>query len=417
VTGIQPTVDQLYRSGASAYAAHRYAGNLAEAEAAYRDALRIRPEDGDIWARMGFVQREQRRYEDAEASYRRAVALKPSCSALLGLGDTRNARHGADAAHEWYLRAIEADPRSGDAHIRLTFSLLATGTSEKLALHRRLRSDHRYADPEEARQLAVALARHFRYPDEPTAQALVRLFESFSPGQIYPARWWEDALTPFGPRESGHDKIVRAVLTAVYSWSIPTREVLDRIAEWVGGATLASYGAGAAYWEYLLARHYGLRVRATDLWLRHRFMEVANEKHETAALDPAAVVMLAWIPLGDASPLTLLDRMRPGQKLVLVGEPADATGRARLCATEAFFDRLRTAFTLVEKVEPVRFSYVADTIECQVKRCPAPFVARRPRRPGARRSSGRQTPGLGMRSFAKDRLSVQRFRSIIYTRG
>jgi hypothetical protein len=104
------------------------------------------------------------------------------------------------------------------------------------------------------------------------------------------------------------------------------------------------------------------------MWLRHRFMEVANERHEAAALDPDCVVMLAWIPFGDESPLRLLDHMRPGQKLVLIGEPADATGRARLCANEAFFDRLRATFALVEKLEPVRFSYVTDTVECHVKR-------------------------------------------------
>jgi tetratricopeptide (TPR) repeat protein len=346
----------------------RSAGKLAEAEAAYRDALRLRPDDSDIWTRTGFVQREQRRYEEAEASFRRAVEIEPTSSSLIGLGDIMSARKDPAEAHEWYLRALAADPYSLDAHRRLTFSLLATGTPEKLEIHQRLRSNYVYRDVEEARALAVAFARHFPYPDEQAADALVRLFEAFLPGEIHPARWWETALGAFGPVESGRDKIVRAVLTAVYSWSVPTREALDRIAAWTSGATLASYGAGAAYWEYLLARHYGVTVRTSDLWLRHRFIEVVNEQHASAPLEPDWVVMLAWIPLGDTSTISLLDRMRPAQKLILVGEPADSMGRARLCASEAFFDRLRADFTLTEKHVPVRFSYVADTVECHIKR-------------------------------------------------
>lgn len=348
--------------------ARKAAGRYQEAAEAYQEGLRLRPNDGEIWNLLGFAQRELRQFAEAEASYRRAIELRPSCIAMYGLGDVYKAANRDDVAHAWYLKAIEADPRSSVAHLRLTFSLLATGAPEKLDLQKKVRANHVYADPDEARVIARNLASHFCYPDDAAASRLADFFDRFHPGEIYPAAWWREALSVFGTRESGYDKIVRAVMTAVYSWSAPSQEALEQMAAWIGGRTLASFGAGAAYWEYLLSRHFGVHARASDIWLRHRFLDVLQENHTTAKIEPEWVVMFAWIPFRDESPMRVLDRMSPGQKLIVLGEPADAAGRATLCATESFFDRLRTDFEPVGTHTPVRFSYVFDTLDCYVRR-------------------------------------------------
>src|SRR2546425_11783669 len=75
-------------------------GRYGEAEAAYRDALRIAPDDVPARLGLGLCLRRQRRPADAEAVLREAVRLPPrSASAPPALGGVLfEPATGADAA-------------------------------------------------------------------------------------------------------------------------------------------------------------------------------------------------------------------------------------------------------------------------------------------------------------------------------
>ncbi len=100
--------------------AHRRAGRLPKAEVVCREALKTAPENPDLLNLLGLVLLDQRRPDEAAASFERAVAAKPDHveahyylgNALLGLGRL-------DAAADSYRRAIAANPTLAEAHNNL----------------------------------------------------------------------------------------------------------------------------------------------------------------------------------------------------------------------------------------------------------------------------------------------------------
>ncbi len=104
----------------------RAAGRFAEAEARYRDLVRIRPRDPVVLAEFGAVLHARSRPEEAEPLYRDAVALAPGQPlARLGLGMIRAAAGDLPAAEFQFrtaLRQRSEDPRThaalGDVLLR-----------------------------------------------------------------------------------------------------------------------------------------------------------------------------------------------------------------------------------------------------------------------------------------------------------
>ena len=131
---------------------------------------------------------------------------------------------------------------------------------------------------------------------------------------------------------------------------------------------LHSIGAGTGYWEWLLARHFGARVLASDLILRHRFVEMAVEDYGTATVGEDETVFLAWIPRGVEAVLNLFEQMRAGQGLVIIGEGPDAQGKARICATEKVFGYLETFFEAAGTVRLGYYSYIHDDVRMYRRR-------------------------------------------------
>ncbi|MBS0264980.1 MAG: tetratricopeptide repeat protein, partial [Planctomycetes bacterium] len=102
-------------------------GKLPEAEAEFRDAVRLRPRRVALYFELALVQREQKKYPEAEATLREAEKLNPPREKLLdALGFLFACQQErlpeAEAA---FRAAIEADPRSVSAHCGLarTFEL------------------------------------------------------------------------------------------------------------------------------------------------------------------------------------------------------------------------------------------------------------------------------------------------------
>ena len=100
--------------------------------------------------------------------------------------------------------------------------------------------------------------------------------------------------------------------------------------------------------------------------LRHRFIDMKEQLHSDATIDPSDTVFLSWIPRESDSDLgiePLLDQLQAGQKLVLIGEPSDAMGQPRNCGTRHFFQFLRNNFEHQATIPLANYAYLNDCVE------------------------------------------------------
>ncbi len=121
----------------------RDARRFAEAEAAYRDVLKIKPRDGRAAYGLGNIYFDQQRWEEAESSYREAVQWSPTnVDGLVALSvvlvQTRagasNAKRFAEA-EGFARRAVAAEPKNAVAWDRLGVALQARGVWSKETEH------------------------------------------------------------------------------------------------------------------------------------------------------------------------------------------------------------------------------------------------------------------------------------------
>ncbi|MBI5461480.1 MAG: tetratricopeptide repeat protein [Gammaproteobacteria bacterium] len=379
-------------------------GRSAEAESCFRKALQAQPNDPGLWVNLGTTLRQQHKLSDAIEAYRQAVQIKPDLhpgwsalgqtllefkrpreaeqafqyalaitpnitEARIGLGDALCGQRHDDAALESYLSALALDPQSQNAHTKVESLLLRmAGALGSPSLFERFLENRIYNRPSDSVQDALALLDAYTYPMAGTLDETRTLLQAFDPEQLYPDTWWKDRLSRFGNPAEGHDKVFRGISSALYSWSPPSRDAIEAVASFTGDAVLHSFGAGTGYWEWLLARHFGTRILAGDQVLRHRYVDMVVEDYGTAAVGEGEVVFLAWIPQGVDVVMNLLRQLREGQKLVIVGQGPDDTGKARICATDDAFQFLATAFKPAGNVPLGYYSYIRDDVCLYLRR-------------------------------------------------
>jgi tetratricopeptide (TPR) repeat protein len=382
----------------------QYQGRHAEAESHFRRTLQFQPNDPGLWMNLGTVLKHQRKLNDAIESYRKVTQLTPDLhqgwsafgqtllesgrpqeaeqafrhairlapevvEARIGLGDAVSSQQRADTALESYLAAIALDPKSQNAHTKAESLLLRmAGATGEQSVFTRLLENRVYDRPTDSVPDALALVDAYTYPVAGVLDETKALLRQFDPEQLYPGAWWKEQLSRFGTPNEGHDKVFRGVSSAIYSWSPPCQEAVEAVAAFTGDAVLHSFGAGTGYWEWLLARHFGTRVLAGDRVLRHRFIEMVVEDYATASVNENEVVFLAWIPQGIDAVMNLLRQIRAGQKLVIVGQGPDDTGKARICATDDVFRYLETAFEPTGKIPLGYYSYIRDDVRMYRRR-------------------------------------------------
>lgn len=346
-------------------------GELDKALYTLQRCEKLRPDRPEIQVCLGRVHEARNKFKPAEDCYRKALEIDPRhVEAHWRLGDRLRAAGDLPGAVEYYRRAVSLNPRDIFAQARYGHGLLVSGSAEKRALITRLQTDHLYADAKDAAAVARELACRYGYDNQAANNALMSLLESWDPSQLYPAAWWQERLSSFGSPEDGHDRILRGVMSQVFSWSIPARETHERLASFIGPARLNSLGAGAGYWEYLLNRHFGIPVVASDIALTHRFIDVAVSDYASAPIGRDDVIFIAWIPAGEHAACRILERMVPGQKLILLGEVPDSAEAPLTCATGEFYARLMEGFDMEENCPLVRFSHMRDSISFLVKKAP-----------------------------------------------
>ncbi len=145
-------------------------GRYSEAEAAYREALRLDPRYVHAHGGLGSLLHAQARYSEAEAAYREALRLDPRyVHAHGGLGSALHAQGRYSEAEAAYREALRLDPRYVRAHSGLGSALHAQGRySEAEAAYREaLRLDPRYVHAHGG--LGSALNAQGRYSEAETA--------------------------------------------------------------------------------------------------------------------------------------------------------------------------------------------------------------------------------------------------------
>lgn len=348
----------------------RQLGRLGEAADAYRTAVQTNAQLPPAWSALGQTLLDLQQFAKAERAFGRAAQLAPqNADAEIGLGDALLAQQREDDALARYRRAIELAPQSQNAHTKMEALLLRMASTVGTdPLWTRIWRDRVYERPADAMADVSVLLDAYRYPDADALAQAQAFFTQFDPEQLYPTAWWQERIAAFGAPANGHDKILRGVCSALFSWSAPQGEAIDAVAKFVGDTVLHSFGAGTGYWEWLLTRHYGTRVVAGDQVLRHRFIDMIVEDYGTAVVREDETVFLAWIPRGVDAVMNLLQQMRPGQRLVLIGEGPDSTGKARICATETFFRRLETEYDAVATIPLGCYSYIDDDVRLYQRR-------------------------------------------------
>ncbi|MFO0888509.1 MAG: tetratricopeptide repeat protein [Isosphaeraceae bacterium] len=114
-------------------------GRLKDAEAEYREALRLRPDYAEACANLGWVLREQGKADQAIAAYREAIRLQPDMGcAYNNLGTMLQKQEKVDEAIAAYREAVRLGPANhADHHGNLGNALSRRGKwDEAIAEHR-----------------------------------------------------------------------------------------------------------------------------------------------------------------------------------------------------------------------------------------------------------------------------------------
>ena len=104
-------------------------GRLAEAEAEYRESLRLNPDSAPTHYNIGLVFSAQGKYQQAAAEFQNAIGLDPThAGAHNNLGAMLHAFGRFDEAAAEYRRAIALKPENGEAHNNLARLLTVAAT-------------------------------------------------------------------------------------------------------------------------------------------------------------------------------------------------------------------------------------------------------------------------------------------------
>lgn len=97
---------------------------LKEAEASFRNAIKLKPDFAEAFSNLGNTLQELVRYEESEESYREAIKLQPGIAEVHNnLGNTLTELCRAEEAEANYTKAIELKPDYAEAHYNLGITL------------------------------------------------------------------------------------------------------------------------------------------------------------------------------------------------------------------------------------------------------------------------------------------------------
>jgi len=344
-------------------------GKTEDAIDAFQQALSLDPKSADAHLRLGQLYIRNSNFIQAEKILFSASQLRENDFNIhMGLAEAYQQNAKNKEALEHFFIADKLEPKSQNVYTKLDKLILYSGSEEKAAILNNLNKENVYDNWDDAVNDARQLAQLLEYPDAAALTVLRQFLDKYNPAILHPREWWQQQLKLFGNDKFAHDKILRAIHSAVFSWSLPDKQTLTSIAKFVDGTRLYSYGAGSALWERLLSDHFAVDVVTTDFKPRHSYLPIVSEDYSASTITESDTIFLAWIIRGDIGVLNILNQLKSGQKLVLVGEPRDKNGIPRICATPEIFDFLDNDFTLVESIALVSYSMLNDTVSLYIKK-------------------------------------------------
>jgi tetratricopeptide (TPR) repeat protein len=145
-------------------------GQVDEAIVHYRKALELKPDYQDAHNNLGLALAGRGQVDEAIAQYRKALEIKPDFAvADINLGAALADRGQVDEAIVQYRKALEINPDSGLAHNNLGLALGRRGQIDEAIAQYRKALEIRPDDVEAHDNLGLALARHGQF-DEAIAQ-------------------------------------------------------------------------------------------------------------------------------------------------------------------------------------------------------------------------------------------------------
>ncbi len=132
IVGNRESAEECFARGVEA----EEAGEVEEAERAYRRAIELDPTLAEAHFNLGNVLRELGRADDARAAYRAAGASQPGMAeAWYNLADVCEELGELEAAIDALERALRVDPLYGDAHFNLAHCYERRGRAAEAARH------------------------------------------------------------------------------------------------------------------------------------------------------------------------------------------------------------------------------------------------------------------------------------------
>ena len=301
-------------------------------------ALKLAPESARVYEKQGSVYLDLKRFDDAVSAY---------------------------------LKTMELDPGRYEANNNLSIALRKAGGKARQKQVEQLDQDRVYGSGKEAVDVAVELARTCPYPNRQARKATEEWLSGFDPEKAWPHAWWETEINRLAGMGNGEDKVLRTVFSQIFSWSVPTREALEKVAGFCEKKRMFSYGSGTGYWEYLLATTCGVKVVASEINLGHRFLPMERIDFVTAPVNPDDVIFVSWVLNETAvvnGVIALLDKTVPGHRLVIVGDEPDDLGRPRVTGSTRLFQLLDEKFKLNSHVPLARFPHIHDSVKLYTRR-------------------------------------------------
>jgi Tfp pilus assembly protein PilF len=164
----------------------RARGDAATAEAVYRRAVEVTPDDARLFALIGLTLADRGRFAEAVGSYERSIALDPrQALVLVNLGIARSAMGDAAAAAAAYERAIAINAAEPLAWFNLGNVYLRAGDAARAAPLYRRAAALDGANAAAHFNLARAL---LLLDDRDGAAAALRAGLEFAPGDVSAAR-------------------------------------------------------------------------------------------------------------------------------------------------------------------------------------------------------------------------------------
>ncbi len=113
-------------------------GNLAKAEASFRKAIELKPDLAEAHSNLGNILRDLGKLQEAELLYRKAIELKPDYpNAHYNLGNVLRDLGNLQEAELLYRKAVELNPDLAKAHLNLGNVLSDLGKSQDAVLSHR----------------------------------------------------------------------------------------------------------------------------------------------------------------------------------------------------------------------------------------------------------------------------------------